>query len=112
MLEETRDEGDRNAKKQKEEQMDDLKKRKLEDAANDDVSSKEELRFLLDPLAKPQLVELLARLYISNPAIHLLFFSHLYPFIQMPARFYFLGFIGVPSYLLFCLVQDGKRSVK
>lgn len=29
-------------------------------------SSMDELRFLLDPLSKPQLVDLLAKLYVSN----------------------------------------------
>ncbi|KAF3442628.1 hypothetical protein FNV43_RR16544 [Rhamnella rubrinervis] len=44
--------------------MEDMKKRKLEDlvAEDDEVSSVEELRTLLDPLAKPQLVDLLAKL--------------------------------------------------
>ncbi|KAK4281823.1 hypothetical protein QN277_013273 [Acacia crassicarpa] len=49
--------------------MDDFKKRKLEEAGNGDASSKEELRFLLDPLAKPQLVDLLAKLGSQYPSI-------------------------------------------
>ncbi|XP_028777603.1 UBP1-associated protein 2C [Neltuma alba] len=49
--------------------MDDFKKRKLEEAGNGDASSKEELRLLLDPLAKPQLVDLLAKLGSQYPSI-------------------------------------------
>ncbi|KAI4348762.1 hypothetical protein L6164_009444 [Bauhinia variegata] len=49
--------------------MEDLKKRKLEEAGNGDFSSKEELRLLLDPLAKPQLVDLLAKLGSQYPSI-------------------------------------------
>ncbi|KAH7512405.1 hypothetical protein FEM48_Zijuj12G0087400 [Ziziphus jujuba var. spinosa] len=50
--------------------MEDMKKRKLGDsAADDDVSTVEELRTLLDPLAKPQLVDLLAKLGSQYPSI-------------------------------------------
>ena len=51
--------------------MEDSKKRKLDEAGNGDVSSREELRLLLEPLAKPQLVDLLSKLYalkLSNPS--------------------------------------------
>lgn len=47
--------------------MDDLKKRKLEEAGNGRVSSSpEELKPLLDPLSKAQLVDLLSKLYVFN----------------------------------------------
>ncbi|XP_061346382.1 UBP1-associated protein 2C-like [Gastrolobium bilobum] len=57
--------------------MEDLKKRKLEDAEavaeaeadNADFVSKEEMRFLIEPLAKPQLVDLLAKLGSQYPSI-------------------------------------------
>ncbi|KAI4300705.1 hypothetical protein L6164_034051 [Bauhinia variegata] len=49
--------------------MEDLKKRKLDEAGNGDFSSKEELRLLLDPLTKPQLVDLLAKLGSKYPSI-------------------------------------------
>ncbi|PPR97472.1 hypothetical protein GOBAR_AA23194 [Gossypium barbadense] len=43
--------------------MEDLKKRKMEEMGNNDqLSTQEELRSLLDPLAKSQLVDLLSRL--------------------------------------------------
>lgn len=46
--------------------MEDLKKRKLDETGNAQFSSPEEqLRPLLEPLAKTQLVELLAKLYVS-----------------------------------------------
>ncbi|KAG8501195.1 hypothetical protein CXB51_003284 [Gossypium anomalum] len=45
--------------------MEDLKKRKMEEMGNNDqLSTQEELRSLLDPLAKSQLVDLLSRLYM------------------------------------------------
>lgn len=49
--------------------MEDMKKRKLGESAaeGDGVSSAEELRTLLEPLAKPQLVDLLAKLYFFRP---------------------------------------------
>lgn len=43
--------------------MEELKKRKLDDA-NGETLSQDQLRSLLDPLAKPQLVDLLARLCV------------------------------------------------
>lgn len=66
--------------------MEEIKKRKMEETGNGQVqfnsslpssfsselssssssSSMDELRFLLDPLSKPQLVDLLAKLYVSN----------------------------------------------
>ncbi|KAK7378240.1 hypothetical protein VNO80_03678 [Phaseolus coccineus] len=49
--------------------MEDLKKRKLDEAGNCDFTSKEELRFLIEPLAKPQLVDLLAKLGSQYPSI-------------------------------------------
>ncbi|KAJ1396025.1 RNA-binding domain superfamily [Sesbania bispinosa] len=51
--------------------MEDLKKRKLDEAAegNGEFASKEELRFLIEPLAKPQLVDLLAKLGSQYPSI-------------------------------------------
>ncbi|CAJ1909221.1 unnamed protein product [Sphenostylis stenocarpa] len=49
--------------------MEDLKKRKLDEAGNGDFASKEELRFLIEPLAKPQLVDLLAKLGSQYPSI-------------------------------------------
>ena len=60
--------------------MEDLKKRKLnEEATTDDLASKEELRFLIEPLAKPQLVDLLAKLsaFSSSFLFSFLFFSSL-----------------------------------
>lgn len=55
--------------------MAELKKRKLDEIVNGqlllpnvDDSTAEELRALLDPLAKPQLVDLLARAYFSSPS--------------------------------------------
>lgn len=50
--------------------MEDLKKRKLDEHGNGDFASKEELRLLLEPLAKPQLVDLLAKLCVSIFPIH------------------------------------------
>ncbi|KAH1077849.1 hypothetical protein AAZX31_19G132600 [Glycine max] len=51
--------------------MEGLKKRKLEldEAGNGELASKEELRFLIEPLAKPQLVDLLAKLGSQYPSI-------------------------------------------
>lgn len=47
--------------------MEDLKKRKLEEASNGQISSSpEELKLLLDPLSKSQLVDLLSKLYVFN----------------------------------------------
>lgn len=50
-------------------QMEDVKKRKLDKATSngDEISpdSEEDLRTLLDPLAKPQLVDLLAKLCVQ-----------------------------------------------
>lgn len=50
--------------------MEDVKKRKLEDASgnDDDISrnSEDHLRSLLEPLAKPQLVDLLAKLHLVS----------------------------------------------
>lgn len=57
-------------KGEEEEDMEDLKKRKLEEAGNGDFTSKEELRFLIEPLAKPQLVDLLAKLCVSFSPFH------------------------------------------
>lgn len=61
------------------EEMDEVKKRKLDEGAwngqvDSDISplASQELRSLLDPLPKPQLVDLLARLYApfsSNPCL-------------------------------------------
>lgn len=56
--------------------MEESKKRKLDETGNgqlllpnmDANSTADELRTLLDPLAKPQLVDLLARAYFSNPS--------------------------------------------
>lgn len=46
--------------------MEDMKKRKLGEASGDgETSSEEEMRSLLDPLPKPQLVHLLSKLYVS-----------------------------------------------
>ena len=66
----------------KKKNMEDFKKRKLEldEAGGDgDFSSKEELRFLIEPLAKPQLVDLLAKLcvFFSLPSS---FLPHPIPF--------------------------------
>ncbi|EXB93643.1 Uncharacterized RNA-binding protein [Morus notabilis] len=50
--------------------MEDMKKRKLEETeGNGETSSEEHLRSLLDPLAKPQLVDLLAELGSQYPSI-------------------------------------------
>ncbi|TYH76777.1 hypothetical protein ES332_D04G110100v1 [Gossypium tomentosum] len=50
--------------------MEDLKKRKMEEMGNNDqLSTQEELRSLLDPLAKSQLVDLLSRLGSQYPSI-------------------------------------------
>ncbi|KAK7259505.1 hypothetical protein RIF29_25113 [Crotalaria pallida] len=49
--------------------MEELKKRKLEEHGNGEFSSKEQLRLLLEPLAKPQLVDLLAKLGSQYPSI-------------------------------------------
>ncbi|PSS01837.1 UBP1-associated protein like [Actinidia chinensis var. chinensis] len=52
--------------------MGDLKKRKLDELGNGQISSvdsEEHLRSLLDPLAKPQLVDLLAKLGSQFPSI-------------------------------------------
>ncbi|KAE8098874.1 hypothetical protein FH972_016906 [Carpinus fangiana] len=53
--------------------MEDTKKRKLGEASTDgETSSEEEMRLLLDPLPKPQLVHLLSKLYVSfysNPTL-------------------------------------------
>lgn len=44
--------------------MEDLKKRKLEETGNGELISKEDIRLLIEPLAKPQLVDLLAKLCV------------------------------------------------
>ncbi|XP_022766778.1 UBP1-associated protein 2C-like isoform X2 [Durio zibethinus] len=50
--------------------MEDLKKRKMEEMGNNgDLSTQEELRSLLDPLAKSQLVDLLSILGCQYPSI-------------------------------------------
>ncbi|KAA8518253.1 hypothetical protein F0562_015864 [Nyssa sinensis] len=52
--------------------MEDLKKRKLDETGNGQfhtISSEQHLRSLLDPLAKNQLVDLLAKLGCENPSI-------------------------------------------
>lgn len=52
--------------------MEDLKKRKLEETANGEITantSEEQLRSLLDPLAKTQLVDLLSKLGCQYPSI-------------------------------------------
>ncbi|KAF5473351.1 hypothetical protein F2P56_009968 [Juglans regia] len=50
--------------------MEDMKKRKLGEAAGDEeIPSEEELRLLLDPLPKPQLVHLLSKLGSQYPSI-------------------------------------------
>lgn len=57
--------------------MEDMKKRKLGEAAgNVEASSEEELRLLLDPLPKPQLVHLLSKLYVfSSLYLSLVFYA-------------------------------------
>lgn len=56
--------------------MEDMKKRKLGEASTDgETSSEEEMRLLLDPLPKPQLVHLLSKLYVSFYANPTLFHS-------------------------------------
>ena len=72
---------------EEEEDMEDLKKRKLDEAGNGDFASKEELRFLIEPLAKPQLVDLLAKLCVSYPPFH--FFPS--------STFFFLVILSVQS---------------
>ncbi|XP_059427764.1 UBP1-associated protein 2C-like [Corylus avellana] len=50
--------------------MEDMKKRKLGEASTDgETSSEEEMRLLLDPLPKPQLVHLLSKLGSQYPSI-------------------------------------------
>ncbi|XLR68227.1 UBP1-associated protein 2C [Arachis hypogaea] len=49
--------------------MEDLKKRKLEEAANGECPSKEELRVLIEPLPKAQLIDLLTKLGSQYPSI-------------------------------------------
>ncbi|XP_022742650.1 UBP1-associated protein 2C-like [Durio zibethinus] len=50
--------------------MEDLKKRKMEEMGNNrEFSTQEELRSLLDPLAKSQLVDLLSRLGSQYPSV-------------------------------------------
>ncbi|EOY09462.1 hypothetical protein QUC31_010500 [Theobroma cacao] len=50
--------------------MEDMKKRKMEEMGNNgELSTQEELRSLLDPLAKSQLVDLLSRLGSQYPSI-------------------------------------------
>lgn len=54
--------------------MEDLKKRKLEEAGTTngaEFASKEEIRLLIEPLAKPQLVDLLSKLCVSNFSVSL-----------------------------------------
>lgn len=47
--------------------MEDLKKRKLDEAGNGGISSSpEDLKSLLDPLSKSQLVDLLSKLYVID----------------------------------------------
>ena len=52
--------------------MEDIKKRKLGEAVGngETSSSEEELRLLLDPLPKPQLVHLLSKLYVIPTPIN------------------------------------------
>ncbi|XP_062003982.1 UBP1-associated protein 2C-like [Rosa rugosa] len=49
--------------------MEDIKKRKLDNSEGISPHSEEDLRALLDPLAKPQLVDLLAKLGSQYPSI-------------------------------------------
>lgn len=49
--------------------MEDMKKRKMEEMGDAQTSTQEQLRTLLDPLAKPQLVDLLSRLGSQYPSI-------------------------------------------
>ncbi|KOM38839.1 hypothetical protein LR48_Vigan03g222100 [Vigna angularis] len=76
--------------------MEDLKKRKLDEAGNGDFASKEELRFLIEPLAKPQLVDLLAKLCVSYSQFHFFpsstsfFFRHPLRAISFPMLFCYL----------------------
>jgi hypothetical protein len=63
---------------EEEEGMEDMKKRKLGEASGDgETSSEEEMRSLLDPLPKPQLVHLLSKLYVSFIPIPLFFTLYL-----------------------------------
>lgn len=48
-----------------------MKKRKMEEMGDAQTSTQEQLRTLLDPLAKPQLVDLLSRLYVILSSIFL-----------------------------------------
>lgn len=53
-------------KRRRRRRMEDMKKRKLGETENDgEAASEEHLRSLLDPLAKPQLVDLLAKLHLE-----------------------------------------------
>lgn len=48
--------------------MEEVKKRKLEETENgEEATSEEDLRALLDPLAKTLLVDLLSKLYVTLP---------------------------------------------
>lgn len=81
--------------------MEDLKKRKLDEAGNGDFSSKEELRLLLDPLAKSQLVDLLAKLYVSklcNPSA-----------CPILARFLSSGLTSAPIISPVCLNRNRRK---
>ncbi|KAK7285504.1 hypothetical protein RJT34_20277 [Clitoria ternatea] len=50
--------------------MEDLKKRKLDEASDaDSASNNQDLRFLIEPLAKPQLLDLLIKLGSQYPSI-------------------------------------------
>lgn len=72
--------------------MENMKKRKLGEVAaeDDEISSVEELRTLLDPLAKPQLVDLLAKLYFSILIFSLFSFNFVITFLGF--RLLELGF--------------------
>lgn len=84
--------------------MEDLKKRKLDEAGNAQFSSSEEqLRPLLEPLAKTQLVDLLAKLYVSIISSFFLLFNPLFFSFRFCYGSSLLGLVSivhVTSYML------------
>lgn len=79
--------------------MEDLKKRKMDEAiingSAETLTTQDYLRSLLDPLNKPQLVDLLSRLYVSLSSLILMicWFSFLSSFHFLDSILFLFGFL-------------------
>jgi hypothetical protein len=79
--------------------MEDLKKRKMDEAiingSAETLTTQDYLRSLLDPLNKPQLVDLLSRLYVSLSSLILMicWFSFLGSFHFLDSILFLFGFL-------------------